>query len=71
MPGSIKRNQAGSLSVRQALGFAVLSVALAAASWLTVQGRVLFGWFVGAAGFSVAALIAGHEIDIDDEDNHD
>lgn len=61
----IKGNQAGRLSHRESVAYAVLSVCLAISAWFLQHGRIIAAWLIGAAGFSLAALIAGHEIEPD------
>lgn len=61
----IKGNHGGRVSIRTIAGLAVLSVCLAISAWLLQHGRIIAAWLIGAAGFSLAALIAGHEIEPD------
>lgn len=52
-------DKVGKLKAREILGFTVLAVALAWATSLHLEGRTIMAWMTGAAGFTVAALIAG------------
>lgn len=61
------RNKGGRLSRRELAGYAVLSVFLAIAGFTLQHGRIIAAWLIGAAGFAIAAMIAGRDIDVDQD----
>ena len=62
-----KRNQAGRLPPRESIAYAVLGLFLVASGWFAMHGRIIAAWAIGAVGFSIAAAIAGHDVDQDSD----
>lgn len=56
-----KAHKEGEVSRRELAAYVVLAAFLIASALLVNNGHVILAWLTGAAGFVVAAMIAGKE----------